>query len=251
MPTTLAQINALLTGAKTQTERDFTDLHRLCQPGPHLHGIRKTYLPVDEEGERLPAEENLPQHVVEDLLDDAVKVLGRLWNLQFTQDHANQHATADVIVDGQPVLTDVPVTYLLFLEKQLVHLRTFIRKLPVLDPTERWHVDQDDAGGWYLSAPAETVRTKKVLRNHIRWEPPTADYDQPAQVDTYAEDQRVGTYTTVKLSGAVPAARVKTLAGRVERLIDAVKVAREQANSIPVTDRSATPVFEFLFAPGL
>ena len=36
---------------------------------------------------------------------------------------------------------DVPVTYLLFLEKQLVDLHTFVKKLPVLDASETWVFD--------------------------------------------------------------------------------------------------------------
>ena len=47
-----------------------------------------------------------------------------------TQDFANCQAKANVVVDGQTILKEVPVTHLLFLEKQLVDLRTFIDGLP-------------------------------------------------------------------------------------------------------------------------
>jgi len=52
-----------------------------------------------------------------------------------------------------PLLADVPVTYLLFLEKQLTDLRTFVDKLPVLDPSVVWL--QDPSSGDWRSEPAE------------------------------------------------------------------------------------------------
>lgn len=246
--TTQAQINALLSGAKTHAERDFTDLHRLSQAGPHLTGIRKSYQPYDEDGETLPPETNYPQVVVEDLFARVVQVLDRWFGLQFTQDRTNCEARADVVVDGQVLLPDVPATFLLFLEKRLIDLRTFVRKAARLDETERWAVDQDARAGWYQSEPASTVRTKKLIRPFVKWEPPTPEFKQDAQVDLVTEDARIGTYTTVKLSGAVPGARLRHLEDRVDQLVDAVKLARERANSTTAVDRTARPLLDFLFA---
>src|SRR6185295_19181249 len=107
----------------------------------------------------------------------------------------NCFAKADVIVDGTVVLSDVPVTTLLFLERKLVDLHTFIVKLPVLDPAERWSYSPDV--GAYASAPSETIRSKKVMRNWVRAE---ATEKHPAQVDVYNEDVPEGTWTTVKYS---------------------------------------------------
>lgn len=245
--TTQAQINALIVGAKTTTQRDFTDLHRLAQPGEHLSGVIKSYQPVDEEGETLPTQTNYPQVVVENLFPRVAETLGRLFDLQFTQDRTNCEARADVVVDGAVVLADAPVTYLLFLEKQLVDLRTFVSKLPRLHEAERWSPDPD-GDGWWRSEPAETVRTQKQPKTFVKWAPPSPEYTQPAQVDVFTEDVRLGTYTTVKLSGAVPAARVRELTVRVGKLIDAVKIARETANATEAVDRSARSIFDYLFA---
>ena len=66
------------------------------------------------------------------------------------------------------LLSDVPVTYLLFLEKQLVDLHTFVRKLPVLDASETWAFDAS-ADCWATEA-IQTVRTKKIPRNHVKAE---------------------------------------------------------------------------------
>lgn len=241
--TKLNQINALVKGYKAQSLRAFTDLHRKVQKAPLLSGISRTYQPRDDDGEKLPAESTRVQVVVNDVLPEVASVLGRLFDLQLTQDSTNAVATGNVVVDGETILADVPVTYLLFLEKQLVDLRTFVDGLPVLDPSEHWAFDGNR--GCYASDTAETVRTRKVPRNHVLAE---ATKEHPAQVQVYHEDVPQGTWTTVKLSGALPADRVKELRQRVSALIDAVKVAREDANMVPVVDRQAgEAVFSYLF----
>ncbi len=246
--TTLAQINALLAGYKPRATRELTDLHRVAQPGPHLGGVLRTYQPYDDEGEQLPAERSYPQAVVEHLFTDVTAVLGRLFSLQLTQDIGNTEAHADIVVGGQTLMHNVPVTFMLFLEKQLTDLRTFIGKLPVLDPSKRWEVDESASAGFYRAEPAETVRTKKVPKTFLKWEPPTPEYTQPAQVEVFQEDVPLGTWTTVSLSGAVPARRVKLLMRRINALIEAVKLARETANAAVVQDQTAAPLFAYLFA---
>ncbi len=101
-----------------------------------------------------------------------------------------------------------------------------MKKLPVLDPSETWL--RDPSTDTWATEPALTVKTKKVPRNHVKAE---ATDKHPAQVEVYYEDVIVGTWRTVKFSGALPAARVNELLERVERLQEAVKFAREQANS--------------------
>ena len=93
--------------------------------------------------------------------------------------------------------------------------------------------------------PVKTIKTRKVPRNHVKAE---ATEKHPAQVDVYYEDIPVGYWTTVKFSGALPAARVNELLGRVEALQTAVKFAREEANGTAVTDQHVgEAVFGYLF----
>jgi hypothetical protein len=149
-----------------------------------------------------------------------------------------------VIVDGKPLLRDVPVTYLLFLEKQLVDLHTFVKKLPVLDASETWALDP--SADCFATEPVQTVKTKKVPRNHVKAE---ATDKHPAQVEVYHEDVVVGYWKTVKFSGALPAKRVNELLDRVERLQQAVKFAREEANNQAVEEQKVgRTVLSYLFA---
>jgi hypothetical protein len=146
-----------------------------------------------------------------------------------TQDWANCQARADVVVDGRKLLQGVPVTHLLFLEKQLVDLRTFVEALPVLDAAEDWEYKPEVDS--YVSRPARTNRTRKVPKNHVKYE---ATKEHPAQVEVYMEDVWVGTWTTTKFSGAVPAAARNAMLERVRKLLEAVKCAREEANGLEV-----------------
>jgi hypothetical protein len=50
----------------------------------------------------------------------------------------------------------------------------------------------------------------------------------------YMEDVWVGTWTTTKFSGAIPARTRNDLLERVRKLLDAVKAAREEANGLEV-----------------
>ena len=60
----------------------------------------------------------------------------------------------------------------------------------------------------------QTLRTKKVPRNHVKAE---ATEKHPAQVEVYYEDVAVGYWTTVKFSGALPAQPRQRTAGAASR----------------------------------
>jgi hypothetical protein len=180
---------------------------------------------------------------VEEVLRNMAATITRLFDVTATKDRANCQATADVTVDGQPLLRDVPVTYLLFLEKQLTDLHTFVRKLPVLDAAETWTFDA--SADCYRTEAVRTIRTRKVPRNHVKAE---ATEHHPAQVEVFYEDVPVGYWSTTKFSGALPARRVNEITDRVEKLQAAVKFAREEANSAEVTEeRVGDAVFGYLF----
>ncbi len=241
--TKLNQIIAVEKSVKGKAHAEITEAHQQLQKPALLSGISRVYRPKDEEGERLPAEATRVQMRAEDAIKKTTAALTELFDVVATKDWANCEARADVVVDGQVLLSKVPVTYLLFLEKQLVDLHTFIKKLPVLDPSETWI--EDAAQNCFATEPVETVRTKKVPRNHVKAE---ATEKHPAQVEVYYEDIAVGYWRTIKYSGAMPQKRVAELLGRVENLQRAVKFAREEANGMEVTQKKAgDAVFSYLF----
>ena len=239
----LNQIIAVEKGVKSKSYAELTEAHHSVQKAPLLSGIARTYQPKDEEGEQLPPESTRVQVRTEEVLRGIAATLSKLFDVTATKDATNCVAKANVVVDDQTLLSDVPVSYLLFLEKQLTDMQTFIRKLPVLDSAESWTFN-DSADCW-STEPVRTIRTKKVPRNHVKAE---ATDKHPAQVEVYYEDVAIGYWTTVKFSGALPAKRVSEILERVEKLQQAVKFAREEANGTEVVDRKVgEKVFGYLF----
>ncbi|MDY7014382.1 MAG: hypothetical protein SVX43_12430, partial [Cyanobacteriota bacterium] len=165
------------------------------------------------------------------------------FDITATKDWTNCRARADIVVSEQVLVSQAPVSYLLFLEKQLTELQAFIKKLPVLDASETWEFDEN-ADCW-ATEPVQTLKTFKTPRNHVKAE---ATEHHPAQVEVYYEDVTVGYWRTVKFSGALPAHRVNQLLERVEKLQQAVKFAREEANNTEVEEqRVGERIFQYLF----
>lgn len=239
----LNQIIAITAGKKSQSHKTITEAYQNLQKSSSLEGISRTYKPKDDEGETFPAEKKLVQLRVKDAIRNVNGALVELFDIVATQDNANCQAKANVVVDGTTVLKDVPVTTLLFLEKQLVDIHTFVEKLPTLDPGEAWNYSADV--DYYASEPYQTTKTKKVMKNHVKAE---ATKEHPAQVETYTEDVVVGNWTTVKFSGAVPAKERNEMLERVRKLQEAVKCAREEANSMEVeTKKIGNAVLQYVF----
>ncbi|MBL7497492.1 hypothetical protein I6A84_06280 [Frankia sp. CNm7] len=242
--TKLNQIIALEKGVKARASRELEELRASTQKDALLAGISRTYQPRDEDGDPLPPEGTKVQVRVEEVLARVSAVLTRLFDVVATKDIANGSARADVVVDGETLLRDVPVAYLLFLEKQLADLQSFLAKLPVLDPAEDW--SWDSAAGVYRTPTTKTVRSRKVPKVLVKYE---ATEHHPAQTEVFTVDEPVGDWSTVKFSGALPAERRGQLLDRVIALGEAVKVAREAANQFDVTDQAyGKLVFDYLFA---
>jgi hypothetical protein len=242
MATKLNQILAVEKGVKNSTYAETSKFYKTLQKKEPLSGIARNYTPKDDDGDQLPSESTKLQVRAEDVLDEVRREMVKLFDVTFAKDATNTRARADVVVDGTTLVADVPVTYLLFLEKQLGDLAAIIKAIPVLDPTEEWHYDA--AQDAFATEPIKTTRTKKVPRNHVKAE---ATEKHPAQVEMYFEDVIVGTWSTVRYSGAVSQARVNRLREKVEKLSKAVKYAREQANQTEVVEVAVgKAIFDYL-----
>ncbi len=223
----LNQVVAVEKGVKSRVYGEISEMHKASQKPDLFNGFVKTYRKKDEEGEDYPQERKKVQFEAETVLGQIGKLLTEIMDVTATKDYANCHAHANVIVDGQTLIEAAPATYLLFLEKQLGDLHTFVEKLPALDETDDWN--RDENSGLFKTAAIPTQRTKKVQKPLVLY-PATTEH--PAQTQMITEDVVVGYWDTVKQSGALPVPRKQTLLERIEKLTQAVKYAREQANSV-------------------
>jgi len=239
----LQQIVAIESGTKTDVGKTLTAIYHQFQRQGAFDGQTRVYESADADGPTFPSESQRVQHQVEELLRSAAEAHTELFDVVATKDTGNMNATASVELDGQVLLPNVPVTYLLFLEKQLKDIKTIIDKLPTLDPAYEWK--QDPSGG-YRADSVKTTKTQKVAKPIVLAQ---ATKEHPAQTQLISVDEVIGHWNTTKLSGAVAAERKKQLQDRIKQLINAVKFAREQANSIEV-DRVKTgeKIFNYLLA---
>lgn len=248
---------ALRDAVKSRRTQALTALHRESTKYDLYEGLTRSYRPRDaDDTETLPTENRNIQVNADTMLNGLVQTVTRDWNLMASVDASNQRAVADVVVptgektpSGEAVtrvvLRQVPATFLLYLARELDDVYTFVSKLPTLDPAARWEYDENVAA--HVADPVETHRTKKVLRNHVKWEPQPGNDKHPAQVDTFTEDKVVGYWTLVRRSGALPLERKARLLQRIDTFRLAVKEARERANETEVDDREvARAVFDYL-----
>jgi hypothetical protein len=240
----LNQINAIVSARKNEAQKDVTELHKLLQKEPLFVGRERIYRPLDEvNGQKLPPESQRVQHRADDLVRQAREKWTELWNLVLTQDTGNQSARADIVVDGKVILANVPVTTLLFLDKQVNDLETFVSKLPTPDPAEEWVHDPNS--GLLRSRTSESLRTSKEPTVIVKY-PATTEH--PAQTELFTKDVPVGTWTQIVYSGCIPADKKNAILARVRKLQDAIKTAKEQANLLEVERQKAgEPLLGFVF----
>lgn len=240
----LNQIVAVLGGKKTSARKDLDQGYKDIQKSAPLAGLSRTYAPKDDAGDKLPSENVLVQLKAGEILKNVTNSLADLFDVTLTQETGNTAAFADVVVDGNVILAGVPLTYLLFLEKQLVDIGTFISKLPRLDPSDNWTYNENAAV--YAS---DTEQRERITKVSVPLVLAQATDKHPAQVQLVTEDHVQGYWSITKFSGALPATRINQLEQRVEALKNAVKFAREEANSLVVNQLEAgKSVFNYLLA---
>lgn len=238
----LNQVIAVESGVKTRVNGLMSEVYKAVQHPALFEGFNKKYQPLAEDGEKFPDERKNVQMSAPDVIKQATTALTELFDVTATKDFGNCGAKSDVVVDGVPLLKDVPVTYLLFLEKQLTDLHTLVSKMPVLDSAENWTFDANSS--LYRTEATQTVRTKKVQKALVLY--PATD-KHPAQCKDITEDQTVGNWEQTKFSGAYPAPTKYALVAKIEKLQKAVKYAREEANTTPATDQNiGSVVFNWL-----
>lgn len=227
----MCELIAIEAEARGRAEKRFTQLHRKNEKAELFAGFSRTYYPKDSDGDHLPPEQRLVQAKAPAQLATMRSVLSGLFNLTASKDRTNCHAMADVVVDGQVLFKDAPATFLLWLEKQVREIRTFVDKLPVLDPAYTWV--KDEAANLWKTAPIETNRTQKVPRPIVLYE---ATKEHPAQTQMINDDVVVGHFSRTEHSGALREVDKTNLLLRIDALSAAVKQARERANLVEVTE---------------
>ena len=244
MTAKLNQVIAIEKGAKNRLYSAITELHKNAQKADLFYGFSKTYEPKEEGSEQFPPEQKKVILRSDDVLSETKKLFTEFLDITATKDFANMTAKADVTVDGSVLVRDVPVPYLLFLEKQLTDLRTFVDKMPTLDESDDWR--RDEATGLFKTEPMKTHRTAKVQEAIVLYD---ATEKHPAQTQLITKDVIVGYWNQVKQSGAITRGEKRKLLERIEAVLSAVKSAREEANSVEAEEKKVGgDILGYIFA---
>jgi len=237
--TKLHQVLAASKAVTTPAEAEVTNLFRIAQQQDLFNGLSRNYEPNKEDGEQLPSESKKVQCQADGILKSLAEQKTKVWDLRATVDLANTTAKADVIIDGVVLIKDAPTPLLLYLEKQVKDLKTFVEKMVILDTTAEW--SEDPSTGLWKTEPVKTAKTAKVEEPLIIAQ---ATDKHPAQAKTVIKDTITGYWTLVKSSGALSVPKRTRLLQRIETLYVAIKTAREEANS---TDAESKKIGDKIF----
>ena len=223
----LHQWLAILTGAKQRANSEGAQMKNELPKEVLFKGFAKTYTPKNEGGEEFPPERKKIERSVSTMISKLTDLFTEMFDLSLTIDRGNMSAEADVVVEGVVVIEKVPVSTLLFLEHQMEELKGWIQQIPVLDEAKDW--DWDETNMHYKTQPYKTGRTRKVEEFQIIVQ---ATKEHPAQTAKVTKDEIIGYWTNLDFSGAMRANEKAAILDRTMKLIQAIKFAREKANSL-------------------
>lgn len=216
---------------------------KLFKAGSHFKGFVKVYTPKDDSGDPLPREEQEVVATVPKRIDWTTRKLIAVIDHEATKDLTNMEAKADLVVDGETIATGVPATTLLGLEKKLRDIRSVYDLIPTLDMSNKWQ-PSDGEKDIYVYVPPEQYRTAKKTEAVVMAE---ATDKFPAQIKDVVVDRVVGTFASKHFSGAVPPGKKAQWIENIDRLIEAVKQARQEANEAEVREaKIGKKVFDFI-----
>jgi hypothetical protein len=168
----------------------------------------------------------------------------RYWDALLQKEASNQTARADLIVDGVTIATGLPATFLLGLETRLGKLRDMYAAIPTLDPGMKWDADPAQGAHIYRTEPKVNFKTEKVVKSKVLYD---ATDKHPAQIEKWTEDAPVGRIEVTHFSGMMSVAEKSNVLGRIDKLLRAVKKARQRANTAEVVDMHVgKALFEFI-----
>jgi hypothetical protein len=240
----LHEVVAIRKGVKTRTYSEMTEIHKKAQKADLYNGMTREFSPKDDDGETFPPESKKVQITSGEILRKTQKLLEESWDIEAAQEYGNLEAKADIVVDGQTILSNVPATFLLYLEKQLTDVRTFVEKMPTLDTDKVWAKDPNS--NLFRSETMKTTKTMQVEKPQVVI-PPTEHH--PGQWTTLKETVIQGHWATTHLSGALPIPEKEALLEKVTKLRDAVKTARSRANDTEVEKKEvSSALLGYLFA---
>lgn len=220
---------------KTQAQATRADLRNTFEKKRHLfEEKRKTFLSSEEGGGSVVEEQSDIQTTVPDELAWLAGIWTKVIDTSYAVAVGNTQARADVVLDnGAVLLTGVPATALLELEKRAAEMEEILKSVPTLDPAKGFKADPDRGANIYRARDVSKARTKKV-EEFVVVVPATTEH--PAQVAKVNKDVTTGTIQEQEWSALLTPADKGVLIERAEGLRRAIKAALHRANAVSMSE---------------
>lgn len=240
----LSQIIGHAQDSKKRVKALMTQVYHTLQKASVYTGLQRTYRPMMEGGTEYPPETSIVQTTVPRELLSVVGPMATYISESLTLNAGNAEVKVDVKVGDRVLFAKVPPTFLMEMKTLLTDLNTMVSKLPTLDPATQWAFNTNS--GVWESLPTETIKTQKTKR-FLSVAKATDKHAE--QVQVWDEDQPIGYWKKVDLSGAIPLPVRNELVERVVTLQKAVDDALAEANAMTVGVRrdGGTELVQYIF----
>lgn len=219
-----------------------TETQNAFSKKPHLFfGYEKHLENFNEDQIETPREYQEITTTVNDKLDYTNKHIIKYFDAVLQKELTNQQAFADIIIDGIVIATNMPTTFLLGLESKLKNVRNLYDAIPTLPPGIAWENDNMKGENIFkMTHPEKKYKTAKTFRHKILYE---ATEHHPAQIEKWEENENIGMYITDKWCGFITPLEKSLLLKRLDKLIRAIKQARQRGNNKEVVKNNIGEIF--------
>lgn len=247
----LHELLAVDSKLKGQAQKLRLELQATLEKKRHLFAQKLvTYTPLAENSVSETREQSDIQTTVKKEVSWLQNILAKAIDSSFAIDVANTQATADIVLeDGTTLVSKVPATALLQLEKRLKEVSEFIQSIPTLDPAKGFTADAEQGDGIYKAREVVKASTSKIQEPLVL--APATD-KHAAQVQLITKDVKVGTILEQEWSSLITPATKAELLSRSESLFRAVTQARSRANDATVNlkdTKIADTLLGYVFEP--
>lgn len=202
------------------------------KPAHFLGSHRKLEMFADDDKTEYPEEHKAIDETVGSKLEYTAKPIKRYFDAVLQKEATNQTAKADLVVDGKVLAEGLPATFLLGLESRLKIVRSIYNEIPTLDPGIEWEKDEAKGKGIFKTKyPEEKLKTAQTIQHKVLYE---ATKEHPAQLERWQEALNVGKFIKQTWSGMISPYDKSMYLERIDKLIRAVKKARQKANTAEV-----------------
>jgi len=229
----LHEIIAVEKDVHSQIQSIMNESIKIFKEPKNFISFHKTYEPYLDDTTLYPDERLEMKTNVLDRINYTFKYIINYYDIAAKKEATNCMAKADLIVDGETIIENLPATLLLTLEKEFKQLLVVWKTLPTLPAQSEWETDPNAKKGVVrLKHPHKRIRTKRVP-DIITLAPATKEH--PAQVTQGEKEINEGIWTQNEWCGSVSSAYKARMLENIELLIRGAKKARMRANKQEVS----------------